>query len=404
MPHPGLSDLHLQEAERLYRAGRLDEAAGRLRQYLRTNPRHVDALHSLGMIYFKTEQYEEAAKIIGEALQLDPFYVDGIRLRGMALMHLQRHDAALECFERALSLRPGHIELLVNHATALLELKRFKEAVAEFDRVLKHDPNNAIGWNNRGNALVAMGRLEEAVDCYDRGLAIQPDLPTAEHNRFLAQLKLRRVSRMPSHALRAMFDEVASRYDAMMDELCYRSHLHLRTLAERVLPRRGRPWRILDLGCGTGLAGDAFKDMAAGGRLDGIDIAPRMIDAARERGIYDDLVLGDLETVLAAPGALYDLIVSADTMVYLGDLAPAFSGVAHRLEPGGFYLFACEAKDGEGWEQTPANRFAHSERYLREETAHAGLSFVDLMECSLRRERDQPIAGYAVALRKAVAP
>ncbi len=86
MPHPGLSDLHLQEAERLYRAGRLDEAAGRLRQYLRTNPRHVDALHSLGMIYFKTEQYEEAAKIIGEALQLDPFYVDGIRLRGMALM------------------------------------------------------------------------------------------------------------------------------------------------------------------------------------------------------------------------------------------------------------------------------------------------------------------------------
>ena len=169
------------------------------------------------------------------------------------------------------------------------------------------------------------------------------------------------------------------------------------------MPGRER-LKVLDLGCGTGLAGDAFTDMAVGGRLDGIDIAPRMIDAARERGIYRDLILGDLETVLASPGPAYDLIVSADTMVYLGDLAPVFIGVANRLEPGGFYLFACEAKDGDGWELTPANRFRHSESYLREEAAHAGLSFIDLMECTLRRERDQPIAGYAVALQKRAAP
>ena len=30
-----------------------------------------------------------------------------------------------------------------------------------------------------------------------------------------------------------------------------------------------------------------------------------MIEVARKRGIYDDLILGDLETVLAAPGASY---------------------------------------------------------------------------------------------------
>jgi len=134
------------------------------------------------------------------------------------------------------------------------------------------------------------------------------------------------------------------------------------------------------------------------------EAAVTQIDAARERTIYDDLILGDLETVLSAPGRSYDLIVSADTMVYLGDVAPAFFGVANRLESGGFYLFACEAKDGEGWEQTPENRFRHSERYLRKEAAHAGLSFVDLMECSLRRERDQPIRGYAVALHKGGRP
>jgi predicted TPR repeat methyltransferase len=153
------------------------------------------------------------------------------------------------------------------------------------------------------------------------------------------------------------------------------------------------------LGCGTGLVGDVFKDLAAGGRLDGIDIAPRMIDAARRRGIYDDLILDDLETVLALPGQHYDLILSADTMIYLGDLTPTFFGVANRLTPGGFYIFAAESKTGEGWEQTPADRFRHSLSYLQAETARAGLCFIDVMETVLRLEANEPVPGFVAAVQ-----
>jgi predicted TPR repeat methyltransferase len=153
------------------------------------------------------------------------------------------------------------------------------------------------------------------------------------------------------------------------------------------------------LGCGTGLVGEVFKDLAAGGTLDGIDLAPRMIEAARTRGIYNDLILGDLETVLAEPGRTYDLILSADTMIYLGDLAPTFSGVANRLAPDGHYIFAVESKEGEGWEQTPQNRFRHSEAYLRAEAARAGLRLIDLMPTVLRREADAPVQGLVAALK-----
>jgi predicted TPR repeat methyltransferase len=186
----------------------------------------------------------------------------------------------------------------------------------------------------------------------------------------------------------------------MLEVLGYRAHEHVRTLAERVLPRLTPPWRILDLGSGTGLVGETFKDLAVGGRLDGIDLAPRMIEAARARGIYDDLFLADLETALSGAGPHYDLILSADTMIYIGDLEPTFSGVAKRLAPGGFYIFACESKTGEGWEQTPANRFRHSELYMRSEAARATLEFVDIMECALRSESGEPVPGFAVALRK----
>ena len=57
---------------------------------------------------------------------------------------------------------------------------------------------------------------------------------------------------------------------------------------------------ILDLGCGTGLAGLAFQPLAA--RLDGVDLSPAMIEKARARGIYDHLDVADLETRAGGAG------------------------------------------------------------------------------------------------------
>jgi predicted TPR repeat methyltransferase len=319
----------------------------------------------------------------------------------MALLQLGRHEPALACFERALKLQPDFVEVLANQATVLFALKRFEQALAGFDRVVALDPSNAVAWNNRANTLVSLGRLEEAVECYDRALGMRPDLEAARTNRFLVLLQLRRLSRLPDFAVRSMFDEVAPRFDSLMvDGLEYRGHLHLRALADAELPGLKPPLRILDLGCGTGLVGAAFADLARGGRLEGVDLSPRMIEVARTRGIYNELILGDLENVLAQPGPSYDLIVSGDTMVYLGDLRPAFSGAAKRLVDGGSFLFACEAKSGGGWEQNSANRFSHSETYVREEAALAGLVFRARTDCTLRYEKGEPVPAFNIALQK----
>src|SRR4029077_16651226 len=121
-------------------------------------------------------------------------------------------------------------------------------------------------------------------------------------------------------------------------------------------------------------------------------LSPKMIQAARAREIYGHLIVGDLEAMLAETGPSYELIVSADTMTYFGDLAPVFSGVARRLAPGGFYIFASEAKPGNGWEQTEVHRFRHSEAYLRAAALRAGFAFTDIVECTLRREKNEPVS------------
>jgi predicted TPR repeat methyltransferase len=390
----------LLDARQLHAAGHRRQAA-LLYGDLLTGPKHLEALQSLGRISFENGDLEAAAYFLGEALMLAPDFVEGLHLRGVALLSLGRHAASLDCLERALALDPQFGEAILNHATLLLEMKRLNEALAGFDRFLSLDPNSAVGWNNRGNTLVALGRLEEATVAYDRALVVEPDFPPARQNLFYARLALRDVDRMASFAVREAFDSVASRYDhIVLRELDYCGHQLLRTLALRVEGCLVAPMSILDLGCGTGLAGQCFKDMATGGRLDGVDLSPGMIEEARNCGIYDRLIVADFESVLADSGMSYDLIISADALVYLGELAPTFAGAAKRLKRGGLFLFTCEAKDGEGWELAESNRFRHSEAYLRNEAARAGLSWLHFMECIPRSERGKAVAGFAIALGK----
>jgi predicted TPR repeat methyltransferase len=186
----------------------------------------------------------------------------------------------------------------------------------------------------------------------------------------------------------------------MVDQLGYRAPAHLRSLAERMMPTAKAPMRILDLGCGTGLSGEAFRDWAEGGVLDGIDLSPAMVEKARARGIYTNLIVDDFDTALSAPGPFYDLVIAGDSLIYNGDLEAVFLGAASRLRPDGFFLFTVEKMTQGRWEQTHANRFRHSEAYLRGAAEGAGFRVAEIMECTLRNESDAPVDGFAVALQR----
>jgi predicted TPR repeat methyltransferase len=124
------------------------------------------------------------------------------------------------------------------------------------------------------------------------------------------------------------------------------------------------------------------------------------VGVARKRAIYDNLILGELEEFLQADGETYDLLVSADTIIYLGDLTPIFTGAAKRLREGGQFIFSAEAKNGESWEEMVKHRFRHSETYLRDEAERAGLQFIAITSAMLRFESGMPVAGFTVALQK----
>ena len=210
---------------------------------------------------------------------------------------------------------------------------------------------------------------------------------------------MQRANRLPPSYARHLFDQFADDYDRrMLEELFYRAPLILRGLADMLLPAASGTLDILDLGCGTGLAGKSFRDLAR--RLDGVDLSPGMIERAHGLGIYENLVVADVETFQKRKGHSYDLILAADVLVYLGDLAAVFRGAASRLKPGGFFLFTLEKQDAPGYALGPKRRYRHSRSYVTEEAARAGFEVMGLLECSPRQDAGVPVEGLAAALQR----
>lgn len=341
-----------------------------------------------------------------------------------ALLSSNDVEGALAEAREAVSLNPDLPEVLVALGEALLAAENLPAAIAELQRALRADPDHARARYLTGRAWLEAGEADKALEIFralDAGVA--PDLEGA-----IARAEaIKAAARSDPGYVRHLFDQFSADYDdRMLGQLGYAAPQILAELADLVMachpklagqtrpsfaetpegnlrPLRerrlaGQGLRILDLGCGTGLAGLAFQARAA--RLDGIDLSPAMIEKARLRGLYDSLQVADLQTALAAPGAPYDLILAADTLVYLGDLESVFTAAAARLSQEGFFLFTVEKAQAQDFELGPKRRWRHSEHYLRALAGRAGLEVAGLVAAAPRHEAGIAVAGLAVALFK----
>jgi predicted TPR repeat methyltransferase len=311
-----------------------------------------------------------------------------------ALVAAGRIDTALVGARENATLYPGVAFAAVSLGEALLAAGHLPTAISEFQRALRIDPDFIAARISLGRAWLAAGEAEKALEAF---AAIEG------HNETVAQYvteaeAMRTRPRSDPGYVRHLFDQFSADYDErMIGQLGYGAPQILRGLADLVMPDRTRKYSIFDLGCGTGLAGLAFKDIAS--RLDGVDLSPAMIEKARSRPLYDDLYVADLVTALGDSKRTYDLLLAADTLVYLGELSGVFTGARKGLAKDGTFLFTVEKKNGSGFELSPKRRWRHSESYLREESEKAGFEIAGLLDCHPRSEAGVPVEGFAIALR-----
>jgi predicted TPR repeat methyltransferase len=257
-------------------------------------------------------------------------------------------------------------------------------------------PAYASAWFALGEVREKAGDRAGAIEAYRRARAADPD---DRHGAALTLIRLGALAAapMPPAYVRALFDHYAPDFDrALLQGLNYRAPQLLHDAVARAAGDT-RHASVLDLGCGTGLAGAVFRPLADA--LVGVDLSPGMLAEADKRGIYDRLQAEDILSFLraeAAAGRTHALIVAADVFAYFPDLAPVLAASAPALAPSGLLAFTVERHDGAGVALNASLRYAHGDEHVRAALAAAGLRPHLLEPASTRTEKGIPVAGSVV--------
>lgn len=425
----------LLAAVELHRRRDMGRAETLYRRVLKAAPAHPDALHFLGVLRHAVGQSDEGVALVERAIGLVPDFA-GFH-NNLGNIHAERGDvpAATAAYERSIALAPAAADPHNNLGALYQAAGRLEEAEARFQRAIELDPGHANAHNNLGllcqarndirgavrnfsnaitlaprasdgrkllaTAYCRLGRIEDAAGVYREWLQEDPGNPEALH--MLAACSAATVPGRASDAfLEATFDSFARSFEKqLMEHLHYRAPQLCGAMLEQYLPPPARQFALLDAGCGTGLCGPLMAPWAAS--LTGVDLSSGMLDRARNKGVYDVLEKAELTAFLERSCERWDVVLSADTLVYFGDLEPALAAARGGLRPDGLLVFTVEACADEAnrpWELLPHGRYAHTPSYVEAVLASAGLALLGIAREVLRFEAGDPVNGWVVTARK----
>jgi predicted TPR repeat methyltransferase len=279
-------------------------------------------------------------------------------------------------------------------AEQLLARQDFSAAREVYEQALEQARGFAPAWFGLGVALTALADMPAASAAFREAIVADPADELGAGVELARIEGAREGAAAPRAFVKALFDSYADDFDqALTQKLGYVAPQRLAELIETQRP--GSRFRnAIDLGCGTGLSGEAIATQVS--RLAGVDLSSRMLEGARAKNLYDSLVEADIVEYLRASDEVFDLAFAADVFVYLGDLRPVLAALGERLSPGGAVAFSVEAAEGDGWVVQPSRRFAHSRTHIESALAAAGLSALAIEPAQLREDRGAPVDGYVV--------
>ena len=198
-----------KEGFNLHQMGLLERAKDSYLQVLKTDPKHFDAMHLLGVLEHQLGRSDQGFILITKAIQINPSDGAAYCNLGNVLCDLGRHEEAidnlnkairlntkfarayslkgivlskqglnllaLESYDSAIAIQSHSPETYSNRGAALHALDRNQEAVENYDLAIRQKPNFVQAHTNRGNSLLKLGRKQEAIASYQKSIAIDPN-------------------------------------------------------------------------------------------------------------------------------------------------------------------------------------------------------------------------------------
>eukprot|EP00527_Entomoneis_sp_CCMP2396_P008942 CAMPEP_0198147620 /NCGR_PEP_ID=MMETSP1443-20131203/36901_1 /TAXON_ID=186043 /ORGANISM="Entomoneis sp., Strain CCMP2396" /LENGTH=219 /DNA_ID=CAMNT_0043812029 /DNA_START=183 /DNA_END=839 /DNA_ORIENTATION=- len=195
--------------------------------------------------------------------------------------------------------------------------------------------------------------------------------------------------------VRELFDEYADTFD---EELVNGLRYDVPNLTRKQIPDTlgntpAHFKRCLDLGCGTGLSGVAFRDCCD--YMEGVDISPKMVKkAVALGGVYNVAKHSDLQGHLRkCSDESFDLIISCDVLMYVYDLVPLFKQVKRVLSKGGTFAFSTEALEEADVNvlERDSGRYAHSRKHVQNLAEEDGFELQSIVNVLGRMDEGKEI-------------
>lgn len=314
------------------------------------------------------------------------------------------YGAAQRHYRAALGHEPEAADSLFGLAATLRVQEEYPESITLYERAFEIEPDRTAAYWELGYAREMNGDVALAEQAYRACLRHYPDHGMARH--LMSAMIGETTARAPADYVADLFNDYASTFEEdLVDELGYSVPEQVRAYLDTFDQDAGRPDHlydpVLDLGCGTGLIAEAIKQRT--GAMDGVDLSENMIQIAEQKNRFDQTYILDAEGFLTDPSygrEAYELVVSGDALVYLGDLSGVFSGVARRLTPSGQFIFTLEQCETGDYQLLSTGRYGHSKTYIRELAEKTGLDIICLNPIVPRTDSGNNINGLLCHLKR----
>jgi predicted TPR repeat methyltransferase len=382
-----------------YKANKKEEdAAAVLLTLIKADEKNGRAYFVLGKLLLELNRFQEANHYFYKLASLDDKNISVFESIVGALLDKNRYIEARPYCETLAKLSKDNVEITYNLAVIAEKERQVEKAIAYYHEVLLVSPKHFNSLNNVAVIYLEKQDLVSAKMYFERAIKLQP------HNKSIrytlgAITGEHSVDQAPKEYIASLFDHYAGHFDQHLQEgLEYKVPELLRGALDAFFGLNKQKLNIVDLGCGTGLAGEALKPYIQ--TITGVDLSQKMLDEADKKQLYKALIHEDIVTYLKSTDEVFELVIAADVLVYLGNLTSLFESLTKSLRGGGLFAFSVEVVEGTKFTLQKTGRFAHTEKYLSDlaKTFHFEVRY-----CKgeiTRMQNNQPVYGAILIFQK----
>jgi len=384
-------------ANSLKETQRYEEAEGYYKQSLAIQRGQPDALTNYGLLMQSIAKLDEAIELHKQALQYSPEHNNALYNLAYALNEKGENETSLQLYYKVIDAAPYHVRALCDIAHVLGKLKQDEKALPFLQRAMEVAPNDEHVHLNMGITHRMMGNLDQAKNSFNEVIRINPANQTAKY--YIAIMTGdNSIDSSPDNYVQELFDGYAETFDnQLIEQLQYKTPVLIGDMVKKHTDG-SQKYKILDLGCGTGLAGIHLKDISD--YMAGVDLSSKMLKKAEQRNIYNELITSGIEQYFETHDFQPDIVVSADVFVYIGDISTIFQQVSKSITENGIFVFSTEdTQNSEKFILRDSGRFAHNEIYIRSLASSNSFELIDSQKTIIRYEADKPIHGQVYLLK-----